>query len=380
MEKTLTNLRKDAQGSRGSLELPEKHVNLIPGYSCAWISTLADFHRHSGDLEFLIGQKENLKTLLKYLEQDLDSNNIFANKNKGTNFVDWSPGLSKDSPETRRGTHFFLTKAFREAGFLFDELGDHFSAKNYWNFADELAVAGRGYFFEPDAKTFGLRRQVNAMAILSGTSLDSDGESIFEKILKPLSPAWADMATPYYNYYVLEAMAQLGHYESALSVIRTYWGEMLDLGATSFWEAYDSSWPKTNFHRHLKADDGEGTFVSLNHGWSAGPTVWLTENVLGIKPKSGGFSLTEISPHLEDLEWASGSVPTPHGLIEIKIAKNPGGLKMNLSLPSGIRAHIKLPGSQIWVNGEPVVGQKMGGEILFELANSGTYEISSSRF
>ena len=40
MEQTLTRLRDDAGNG---------HVNGIPGYSCAWICALADFHRHLGD-------------------------------------------------------------------------------------------------------------------------------------------------------------------------------------------------------------------------------------------------------------------------------------------------------------------------------------------
>ena len=48
--------------------------------------------------------------------------------------------------------------------------------------------------------------------------------------------------SPYYNYYVIRAMAEMGHREEALKWIRQYWGGMVDEGATSFWEAYDPSW------------------------------------------------------------------------------------------------------------------------------------------
>ncbi len=43
----------------------------------------------------------------------------------------------------------------------------------------------------------------------------------------------------FYGYYMLEAMATAGNYQGALDVIREYWGAMIDLGATSFWEDFD---------------------------------------------------------------------------------------------------------------------------------------------
>src|SRR5690606_1951940 len=46
----------------------------------------------------------------------------------------------------------------------------------------------------------------------------------------------------FYGYYMLEAMAKAGKYEEAMDVISTYWGAMLDLGATTFWEDFNMEW------------------------------------------------------------------------------------------------------------------------------------------
>jgi len=365
MEKSLTDLRTAAQGTSAPGEPPQKHVNGFSGYSCAWISALADFHRHQGDLGYLSSQKSNLISMLEYLQKDLDDRGVFANLHKADDFVDWAPGLEDDSPQNREDIHFTLLKAVNDAVFMFQELGDSEKTQYYQALAENLKASGHKIFFDQASNTFGPYRQVNAMAVLSGTPSGSDGENIYEKILQPSSPAWKAIATPYYNYYVLEAMAELGHYDGALEVIRSYWGGMLDLGATTFWEAYDPSWPKEHFHDHLKADDGEGTFVSLAHGWSAGPTAWLTENVLGIRPKTGGFKSVEISPHLEDLQWASGSVPTPHGILSVKVEKKDKGLRVNLTLPAGIHAKVILP------------GEKPGESFVREIEAPGSYQIES---
>jgi hypothetical protein len=137
-------------------------------------------------------------------------------------------------------------------------------------------------------------------------------------------------------------MTNLGHADAALAWIRSYWGGMLAEGATSFWESYDLRWPKTDPHLSLEADGTSGFFVSLAHGWSSGPTAWLSENVLGIRPSSPGYDTVTIAPRLLGLEFARGSVPTPHGVISIEIEKGKG---ITVNLPPGIReAVVNLPG------------------------------------
>jgi alpha-L-rhamnosidase len=94
--------------------------------------------------------------------------------------------------------------------------------------------------------------------------------------------------TPYYGYYVLEALASLVIPEQALAWMRQYWGGMIAEGATSFWESYDPRWPKENPHASLQADNKTGYYISLAHGWSAGPTIWLQENILGVRELTPG--------------------------------------------------------------------------------------------
>ena len=48
----------------------------------------------------------------------------------------------------------------------------------------------------------------------------------------------------FYGYFILKARAQAGDYQGAMDNIREYWGSMLDLGATTFWEDFDLDWMK----------------------------------------------------------------------------------------------------------------------------------------
>jgi hypothetical protein len=65
--------------------------------------------------------------------------------------------------------------------------------------------------------------------------------------------------------------------------------------------------------------------MSLCHGWSAGPTAWIMEHILGLKPLVPGFKFARFSPNLCDLNWARGKIPTPYGVIEVEVEKDKNG-------------------------------------------------------
>jgi alpha-L-rhamnosidase len=147
-------------------------------------------------------------------------------------------------------------------------------------------------------------------------------------------------------------MSLAGHNRETLDFLRRYWGGMLAEGATSWWEGYDPTWEKTDFHAHLQADNGTGYFVSLSHGWSSGPTSWLTERVLGVRPTSGGFQTAEIVPDLGGLAWAEGDVPTPQGAIQLHVETKGGETTVRVTMPKGVDALIGVPGDLLMENGK----------------------------
>jgi len=343
MEQTMTRLRQAAQGSHDFTSLPKNHVNDIPGYSCAWIAGLADFHRHIGDMAYLKSQHDALVSMLAYFQGEFDEDHVFVNKLGKWPFVDWAPDFNADGPMARATTQLFMVHAYREASFLFAEMGDRLSSAIATAWADEVTKSAQAHLADPTG-TFSDRRQENAMAIYSGVATYSQTKIIYDHILDPGSAAWNKVATPYYNNYVLFAMSEAGHTQAAMDFVRSYWGGMLAEGATTWWEGYDPSWDKNNFHAHLQADNGTGYFVSLSHGWSAGPTNFLTERVLGVRPTSGGFRTCDIAPDLGDLAWASGTVPTPRGDLTVKVVKRGHLVDYRFAIPRGTTARVRLLG------------------------------------
>ena len=110
--------------------------------------------------------------------------------------------------------------------------------------------------------------------------------------------------------------------QDLLDSIRQHWGFMIDEGACTFWEMWSLRTGRLT--------------RSHCHGWSAAPTYFLSAEVLGIHPLSPGFSRIRFSPRMGDLDEAEGIVPTPHGLITVKLWKKNGEVFGNIEVPDGV--------------------------------------------
>lgn len=117
--------------------------------------------------------------------------------------------------------------------------------------------------------------------------------------------------TPFVTAYSLQALAAAGHPGEAVARVRRLWGDMLDAGATTFWEEF-----------HIAGTDrlemyGRPYGKSLCHAWSAGPAYLLPQLVTGLRPLSDGWRTFTVRPELGDLDWASAVVPTASGEIGV---------------------------------------------------------------
>lgn len=360
----------------------EQHVNGIPGYSSFWFTELENYERHTGDRAYLEEVHPQLLQLLELMDKEFDAQNQFINRTNAWLFVDWAPGLNGDTPEARRTTVVEYYRAYLAGADLLRQLGDTANADHF----DQRAAALKASLQRTRAAGedyFGPRWQTNAMAVLSGVADPAQYASIWSNVLSKVGePTFRpNLITPYYGAYVLDAFAKMDQRQAALNWIREYWGGMIAEGATTFWEAYDPSWPKDNPHVDLQADGRAGYFVSLSHGWSAGPTYWLMEQILGIRPMADGFSQTVIRPDLVGLKWARGQEPTPNGLLKVDL-RDQAGLHAAIDLPQGVHASVLFPiapgADRVMVNGEARKGALLedGKRMAISLNAAGHYDLS----
>jgi len=112
--------------------------------------------------------------------------------------------------------------------------------------------------------------------------------------------------------------------------MKDYWGGMLNLGATSFWEEYNPT--KTGADHY--AMYGRPFGKSLCHAWGASPIYLLGKYYLGVKPTAPGYQQYVIEPQLGGLQWMEGSIPTANG--DIKVSCSTKQIKVSSDTGTGL--------------------------------------------
>ena len=251
-------------------------------------------------------------------------------------FVDWSSRADTDAALI--GVYAVMYKAFNTAKEIFSIFGKSTEIQKCEKAADLI-------------KEMNLKppKQKQIAGICGYAGLSQYGDVNREILAKePL----AGLST-FFGYYVLLTRGAAGDTEGALEVIRKYWGAMLDMGATTFWEDFDLDWvegatpidqivPENGIDIH--GDFGKFCYKqfrhSLCHGWAGGPTAFLSRYVLGVEIVEAGCKKIKITPHLGDLNWVKGRYPTPYGVIDIFHKNVNGEIETKVSAPKEITVEI----------------------------------------
>ncbi|MGI4787857.1 MAG: alpha-L-rhamnosidase C-terminal domain-containing protein [Janthinobacterium lividum] len=287
--------------------------------------------RYHGDLAYLRQQHEYLVGLLAQIAGTVDEQG--REHLDDWRFLEWP--TSRDPTAIDAGLQALVVLALRAGVELCTVLSDTESADRIQAVAERTANFQR----PPSAS-----KQANALMVLAGMA---EAEAVNHDILA--QDPNRGLST-FYGYYILQARALAGDYRGCFDLLLTYWGGMLDRGATTFWEGFEIDWMPNSAPidelvpprmRDIHGDFGDycykGFRHSLCHGWVAGPTAWLMEHVLGIAPASPGFATVTVNPHLVELTYVRGTFPTPYGLIEVSHVRGADGtIKTDLKLPNGV--------------------------------------------
>jgi len=296
---------------RESTPLPS-FMNDYCSYSLWWLITLYDWYLYQGDLEFLKKQREYIIGLLHYIGEYISKDGIECLENN--RFLDWN--TSGDKPAIHAGLQALMLKAFNVGNNLLNTL----ECKHDAEYAKKMTVLLKKNIPETDNK------QAIALQVLAGQldAVQANQDLLSQNPLQNLST--------FYGYYVLNARGMAGDLTNCVDMLKDYWGGMLKLGATTFWESFNMDWlenagridelnpDKVDVHKTYGEHCYKGYRHSLCHAWAAGPTAWLSEYILGVTPAKPGCLEVQINPPpLAELglKFVRGTFPTPHGVIHV---------------------------------------------------------------
>lgn len=323
-------------------------MNGMCSYSIWWLIIQRDLYLYQGNLDYLKSQHDYIRGLVAQIDSAVGKDG--REHLDGQRFLDWP--TSADTAVIGSGLQSMTHMAMQAAADIAAYLGD-----------DTLRARAEGCLKRMDkvkVKTYD-SKQAAALGIIAGRSND------IVRDVATIAKGGPDGFSTFYGYYMLEALAAAGHKEEAMKLISDYWGAMLDLGATTFWEdlkysdvanaaPIDQIVPADKYDIHAGGGDYcyKGLRLSLCHGWASGPTAWLSRHVLGVRPLEPGCATIEVNPYLGDLEWAKGSFPTPAGAVAIEVTRQADGSPLcHVKAPRGVKVINRATGDVLTYDPKP---------------------------
>ena len=308
----------------------------LPVQQLAGIVGFLTYYEYTGDKAFVEKVYEASVNYLKLWE--IGGNNLVVHREGSWDWADW--GSKADMTAIENAWVYYALSAAEE---MAEVIGED---KDIPFISERKSVIEKGYnnlWTEDGFRSKDVRKpddRANALAVLAGLA----NEEQYSTIKNVLTTT--ENSSPYMEYYVLEALCEMGEYEAAYERIKVRYNDMMCEDYSTLWEFWDS-WRGTK-----------------NHAWSGGPLVIMSKHFAGITPLSAGYETVEINPQYNLSDNMSCTVPGVKGLITLNYEKTDGRYSVNLTISEDTTAVLYVPtdavvkiNSQVYYkNGEYVNG------------------------
>ena len=253
-------------------EKPEPHPQYgshCLTYSLLFNVTLLEYLKATNDMETACDLWTVVKRQVEDAQSYLDDNYIFNANKRGSVwlFFDWRDGL--DVNTAIQGLMIFaLDKSYELAQLI----GKENEVKNWPNVSKNMTKAARQELYDKKTGIFysGHQKQVSCMSqmwmILSGVLNQSESQKALRTVLSMEETVYP--VAPYAYHYLIEAMVKCGMKEEARRSLINYWGTMVEKGADTFWEVWDSKNEYLSPYNAFPVN-------SYCHAWSCTPVYFI---------------------------------------------------------------------------------------------------------
>ncbi|MBB5867817.1 hypothetical protein F4553_001196 [Allocatelliglobosispora scoriae] len=161
----------------------------------------------------------------------------------------------------------------------------------------------------------------NALAVVAGLA----APSTYPAIVNVLGAH--QNASPYLEFYVLEALYLMGNPAAAEARMRSRYASQVSDPGYTLWELWSKG--------------GGGTD---NHAWNGGPLYVLSAYAAGVRPTQPGYAAYQVTPQVGGFSSLDVAVPTVKGTIDVELSR-PSGTQASLKVvsPAGTTASIGVP-------------------------------------
>ena len=312
-------------------------VSKMPAYSLWWLVNLCDEYAVNGNPDTFAEFLPYIQGLIRQISEHVatDGSTLYP-----SNFIDWPSfyvrgGEPEKQVDVLAGMHYLTCIAIRKTATLLSVYGENTAL------CEDILLR-----LDRKSHTVCRYKQIAALGVWAGEQTVRHRELLLQGGAKGLST--------FMSYPILTAVAAFGQYDTALRMMKDYYGGMLSVGATTFWEDFDLDWlenttridelpraGQTDIHGDRGAFCYTGFRHSLCHGWSAGVIPYLVETVVGVRQLGSGMRHLTVQPHLSGLKHVKATVPTPQGAVTIEhTLQEDGTVHTTVNAPQGVTVDV----------------------------------------
>ena len=327
----------------------------IPGYGALWVVMLEEFFRMTRDIDLMRELSQTTDRLLNWFAPHVGPDGMLKSIPEW-NFIDWAKLDPKSALACLNLQYLMALRAGTQISASLAGLGEASTTA-----INQLAASFESAHWD-DSR--GLYRDApgiysvhaNALALLTLVKDPAKAKRVLDGMK---APDLVQVASPYFDGFVLRALCKHGRQEDAVKMVRDKWGPMIDAGATTFWESYAGEW-------------------SMCHAWSCTPTALLSEEVLGVT-YDAVRKTARFAPNPVGLTWAQGIAPLACGDITARWEIKNGVMDAKLSTPRGIQLVVDMPAkeaAEITINGKKQAIRSQNGRFR-EILPGGDYNLAT---
>lgn len=306
-------------------------INKVLPFSFYWCLSLEEYYLYTGDIEFIKRMYPKLKSLLKIHTGRANEDGFIPNIG-AWNFLDWH---DIESDDFNCVIQMLYAKSIEVAANFASILKKQEDNEYYVNIYKNLKSSINKYFWNDEAEAYvttwhehgeiskQVRRHQNYFGILFGFADETKTNRIVNSVI--FNDKIPKITTPFFKFFECETMIKCGFTAEAFQVIENFWGAMIKLGATTFWEEYD---PEITGLKQYEMY-GEPFDKSMCHAWGATPLYFIGKYVAGIYPVEPGYKQYVIRP-LIDIGDFSYKVPVNGGYISVQKSGNKYNILSNI--------------------------------------------------
>jgi len=335
----------DAQKADGALPpfAPQPEMGVGPvfynaaGWADAGIITPWQFYKFYNDKELLIKYYERMKL---FLESYVRESTEYILPEYG--YGDWLC-IGKETSKSLIATAYFAYDCIqmKKIAFTINRKDD---VKYYDDLFNKVRESFRKTFLYNDGKLKEETQTASVLTIYFDLLEEHEKEQAAEFLSQDIIKNNYHLTTGFLGLsFIMPVLSSLHRNDIAWKVLTNNqfpsWFFMINNGATTLWERWDSYHPDKGFF--------DPTMNSFNHCSLGCVGEWLFSGLAGISPLEPGFKKILFNPYIpKDLSFIQASFKSVNGTIESEWRKEGNEVKLNIKVPFNTSAEVKIPGKE----------------------------------